>query len=77
MAIVRGHQRLRYDEVSEVMMLHATENDYYMTTDLLPGLNSKELAEWRTLRNEVRHKIAAYFKKRWDEDCLLAVDCNP
>uniref|UniRef100_A0AAV1TA94 Sulfatase N-terminal domain-containing protein n=1 Tax=Peronospora matthiolae TaxID=2874970 RepID=A0AAV1TA94_9STRA len=75
MAIVRGHQRLRYDEVSEMMMLHDTENDYYMTTDLLPGLTSEELAEWKALRNEGRH-ITAYFKKRWDEDCLLAVDCD-
>uniref|UniRef100_M4BSA1 Sulfatase N-terminal domain-containing protein n=1 Tax=Hyaloperonospora arabidopsidis (strain Emoy2) TaxID=559515 RepID=M4BSA1_HYAAE len=76
MAVVRGHQRLRYDEVSEVMMLHDTETDYYMTTDLLPGLTSEERAEWRTLRDDGRH-IAAYYKKRWDENCLLAVDCIP
>uniref|UniRef100_A0AAV1TBL1 Sulfatase N-terminal domain-containing protein n=1 Tax=Peronospora matthiolae TaxID=2874970 RepID=A0AAV1TBL1_9STRA len=75
MAIVRGHQRLRYDEVGEVMMLHDTETDYHMTTNLLPGLTSEELAEWKALRDDGRH-IATYFKKRWDEDCLLAVDCN-
>uniref|UniRef100_A0AAV1TBJ7 Sulfatase N-terminal domain-containing protein n=1 Tax=Peronospora matthiolae TaxID=2874970 RepID=A0AAV1TBJ7_9STRA len=75
MAIVRGHQRLRYDESGEMMMLHDTENDYYMTTDLLPGLTSEELDEWRTLRDDGR-RIAAYYKKRWDENCLLAVDCE-
>uniref|UniRef100_A0AAV1TCZ7 Sulfatase N-terminal domain-containing protein n=1 Tax=Peronospora matthiolae TaxID=2874970 RepID=A0AAV1TCZ7_9STRA len=76
MAVVRGHQRLRYDEVTEVMMLHDTETDYHMTTDLLPGLTPQEQAEWRNLRDDGRH-IAAYYKKRWDENCLLAVDCIP
>ena len=75
MAVVRGHQRLRYDESGEMMMLHDTENDYYMTTDLLPGLTSEELDDWRTLRDDGR-RITAYFKKRWDENCLLAVDCD-
>ena len=75
MAIVRGHQRLRYDEVGELMMLHDTETDYHMTTNLLPDLTSEELAEWKALRDDGRH-IAAYFKKRWDENCLLAVDCK-
>ncbi|CAI5714121.1 unnamed protein product [Hyaloperonospora brassicae] len=76
MAIVRGHQRLRYDEVGEVMMLHDTETDYNMTTDLLPGLTAEERAEWIAMRDDGR-RIAAYYNKRWDGDCLLAVDCNP
>ena len=76
MSIVRGHQRLRYDEVGEVMMLHDTETDYNMTTDLLPGLTAEERAEWIAMRDDGR-RIAAYYNKRWDGDCLLAVDCNP
>ncbi|CAI5731488.1 unnamed protein product [Hyaloperonospora brassicae] len=76
MAIVRGHQRLRYDEAGELLMLHDTETDYHMTTDLLPGLTAEERAEWIAMRDDGR-RIAAYYKKRWDGRCLLAVECNP
>ncbi|CAI5708081.1 unnamed protein product [Hyaloperonospora brassicae] len=76
MSIVRGHQRLRYDEVSEGMMLHDTETDYHMTTNLLPSMTIDEQLEWAALRDDGR-RIAAYYKKRWDGDCLLAVDCDP
>ncbi|KAG2783157.1 hypothetical protein JG687_00017966 [Phytophthora cactorum] len=75
MAIVRGHERLRYDAVTESMMLHDTEMDFHMTTDLLPFLKPDERAEWEALREDGR-RIAAYYKKRWDENCLLAVKCN-
>ncbi|ETP23967.1 hypothetical protein F441_02982 [Phytophthora nicotianae CJ01A1] len=75
MAIVRGQQRLRYDEVTESMMLHDTELDFHMTTDLLPFLTPEERAEWEALREDGR-SITAYYKKRWDENCLLAVQCN-
>ncbi|KAI9985125.1 hypothetical protein PInf_004434 [Phytophthora infestans] len=72
MAIVRGHERLRYDEITDSMMLHDTETDFHMTTDLLPFLKPEERAEWEALREDGR-RITAYFKKRWDENCLLAV----
>ncbi|KAF4136222.1 Sulfatase [Phytophthora infestans] len=75
MAIVRGHERLRYDEITDSMMLHDTETDFHMTTDLLPLLKPEERAEWEALREDGR-RITAYFKKRWDENCLLAVQCE-
>lgn len=75
MAVVRGHQRLRYDAVTNMMMLHNTETDYHMTTDLLPGLSTEEQAEWEKLRDDGR-RIAAYYMKRWDENCLLSVKCS-
>ncbi|KAG2829915.1 hypothetical protein PC116_g11769 [Phytophthora cactorum] len=75
MAIVRGHQRLRYDRVTDAMLLHDTERDYAMTTDLFPHLSPEKQAEWKALRDNGR-RITAYYKKRWDENCLLAVDCT-
>ncbi|KAG7386890.1 hypothetical protein PHYPSEUDO_015095 [Phytophthora pseudosyringae] len=75
MAIVRGRERLRYDSVTEAMMLHDTELDYHMTTDLLPFLTPEERAKWEAVREDGR-RIAAYYKKRWDENCLLAVKCD-
>jgi len=76
MAIVRGHQRLRYDRVTDAVLLHDTESDHSMERDLFPELSSEEQAEWQALREGGR-KVAAYYKKRWDESCLLAVDCTP
>ncbi|KAF4045647.1 hypothetical protein GN244_ATG02100 [Phytophthora infestans] len=75
MAIVRGYERLRYDLVTDSMMLHDTEVDFHMTRDLLPSLKPEERAEWEALREDGR-RIAAYYKKRWDEKCLLAVKCK-
>ncbi|KAI9998406.1 hypothetical protein PInf_002793 [Phytophthora infestans] len=74
MAIVRGHQRLRYDRVTDAMLLHDTERDHAMTTDLFPELAPDKQEEWNALRDSGR-RITAYYKKRWDENCLLAVDC--
>ncbi|KAL4117339.1 hypothetical protein PRIC2_011330 [Phytophthora ramorum] len=75
MSIVRGHQRLRYDDVSEAVMLHDIESDYHMRKDLFQGLTPEEQAEWKTLRDDGR-RITAYYKKRWDDNCLLAVKCS-
>ncbi|CEG44555.1 sulfatase-like protein [Plasmopara halstedii] len=75
MAIVRGHERLRYDLVTDAMMLHDTELDYHMSQDLLPLIKENERAEWKALREEGR-RIASYYIKRWDENCLLAVECE-
>ncbi|GMF22247.1 unnamed protein product [Phytophthora lilii] len=75
MSIVRGHQRLRYDAVTDAMMLHDTEMDYHMTTDLLPFLSPKEQDEWKAWRDYGR-RIASYYVKRWDEKCLLAIKCR-
>ncbi|KAE8996719.1 hypothetical protein PF010_g16355 [Phytophthora fragariae] len=41
MAIVRGHHRLRYDQVTASMTLHDTETDHAMNIDLLPKLPPK------------------------------------
>ncbi|ETP44678.1 hypothetical protein F442_08771 [Phytophthora nicotianae P10297] len=75
MAIVRGHQRLRYDRVTDSVLLHDTERDHAMTTDLFPELSPEKQEEWKALRDNGR-RITAYYKKRWDENCLLAVDCT-
>ncbi|OWZ10036.1 Sulfatase [Phytophthora megakarya] len=75
MAIIRGHERLRYDPFTDSMMLHDTENDFHMTTDLLPFLDPEERAQWEAFREDGRG-ITAYYKNRWDENCLLAVKCS-
>ncbi|OWZ08372.1 Sulfatase [Phytophthora megakarya] len=74
MAIVRGHQRLRYDRVTDSMLLHDTENDYAMKTDLFSELSPEKQAEWKALRDNGR-RVSAYYKQRWDENCLLDVTC--
>uniref|UniRef100_H3GGC1 Sulfatase N-terminal domain-containing protein n=1 Tax=Phytophthora ramorum TaxID=164328 RepID=H3GGC1_PHYRM len=74
MSIVRGHQRLRYDQVTASMALHDIETDHAMTTDLFPKLTAEEQAEWKKWRSDGR-RVTAYYTKRWDENCLLAVDC--
>ncbi|KAE8996727.1 hypothetical protein PF002_g5733 [Phytophthora fragariae] len=75
MAIVRGRHRLRYDRVTDSVLLHDTESDYAMTTDLFPELPAEKQAKWLAWRDSGR-RIAAYYKQRWDDKCLLAVDCN-
>ncbi|KAL7685630.1 putative sulfatase, alkaline phosphatase-like, alpha/beta/alpha [Plasmopara halstedii] len=75
MAIVRGKQRLRYDAVTDAMMLHDTDRDFFMKTDLLPRLSPEERAEWNDLREDGR-RISEYYKKRWDGKCLLTVKCD-
>ncbi|KAL3671018.1 hypothetical protein V7S43_004202 [Phytophthora oleae] len=75
MAIVRGHQRLRYDQVSDSMMLHDTESDHEMRIDLFPNLTAEAQAKWQTWRDMGR-RLATYYTKRWDENCLLAVNCT-
>ncbi|POM74803.1 Hypothetical protein PHPALM_8180 [Phytophthora palmivora] len=75
MSIVRGHQRLRYDRVTDSVLLHDTENDHAMKTDLFSELPPEKQAEWKALRDNGR-RIAAYYKQRWDENCLLAVNCT-
>ncbi|GMF34605.1 unnamed protein product [Phytophthora lilii] len=75
MSIVRGHQRLRYDRVSQAVLLHDTEADHDMSTDLFPELSPEERAKWEAWRDSGR-RIAAYYKQRWDDNCLLAVNCT-
>ncbi|EGZ09139.1 hypothetical protein PHYSODRAFT_524088 [Phytophthora sojae] len=75
MSLVRGHQRLRYDQVSDVVTLHDTETDHAMNIDLFPNLTAEAQAEWQTWRDYGR-RLAAYYTKRWDENCLLAVNCT-
>ncbi|POM65215.1 Hypothetical protein PHPALM_19105 [Phytophthora palmivora] len=75
MSIVRGHQRLRYDQVTASMMLHDTEADYAMTRDLFPGLTAEKQVEWENWRDYGR-RVTAYYTKRWDENCLLSVSCT-
>lgn len=75
MAVVRGHLRLRYDQVSDSVMLHDTESDHEMKIDLFPNLTVEEQTEWKTWRDRGR-RLATYYTKRWDGNCLLAVNCT-
>eukprot|EP00644_Phytophthora_capsici_P016531 jgi/Phyca11/536400/estExt2_fgenesh1_pg.C_PHYCAscaffold_520057 len=38
MSVVRGHERLRYDKVTDSMLLHNADTDHDMEKDLLPTL---------------------------------------
>ncbi|KAG6946902.1 hypothetical protein JG688_00015777 [Phytophthora aleatoria] len=75
MAIVRGHQRLRYNQVGDSVMLHDTTSDHAMNIDLFPSLAAEVQAEWQSWRDNGR-RLADYYTKRWDENCLLAVSCK-
>ncbi|KAI9919947.1 hypothetical protein PsorP6_015528 [Peronosclerospora sorghi] len=75
MSIVHGHLRLRYDAVTDHVMLHDTDTDFHMLHDLMPKLSRKEQEMWKAWRDDGR-RISAYFKARWDGKCLLAVECG-
>jgi len=74
MAIVRGHERLRYDRISDAVFLHNTDTDHQGTTDLFPVLSPDEQTRWMEWRDRGR-QISAYYTHRWDNKCLLAVKC--
>ncbi|KAG1707820.1 hypothetical protein DVH05_024471 [Phytophthora capsici] len=74
MSVVRGHERLRYDKVTESMLLHNPDTDHDMTEDLLPTLTEEERAEWISWRDAGR-RINSYYTKRWEGKCLLAAEC--
>ncbi|GMF31569.1 unnamed protein product [Phytophthora lilii] len=74
MSVVRGHDRLRYDRVSESVLLHNADTDHDMKTDLLPSLTDAEREEWLSWRDAGR-RINSYYTKRWVGKCLLAADC--
>ncbi|CAI5715549.1 unnamed protein product [Peronospora destructor] len=75
LSVVRGNQRLRYDNVMDTMLLHNIETDYSMLDDLFPTLSFKEQTEWGIWRKNGRY-ITEYYKKRWDGNCLLATNCT-
>lgn len=73
-SIVRGHQRLRYDRSTDSVLLHDTNTDPDMKMDLFPALPTEEKNQWRDWRDKGR-EVAAYYKKRWENKCLLAGGC--
>ncbi|CEG41703.1 sulfatase-like protein [Plasmopara halstedii] len=75
MSVVRGHERLRYDKVTDWMMLHNIDTDHDMTKDLLPDLTDKKRAEWVSWRDAGR-RINSYYTKRWEGKCLLEAECK-
>ncbi|KAL3669200.1 hypothetical protein V7S43_005583 [Phytophthora oleae] len=74
MSVVRGHERLRYDKVTDSMLLHNPDTDHDMEKDLLPTLTEEERAEWISWRDAGR-RINSYYTKRWEGKCLLAAEC--
>eukprot|EP00644_Phytophthora_capsici_P016523 jgi/Phyca11/536397/estExt2_fgenesh1_pg.C_PHYCAscaffold_520052 len=72
MSVVRGHERLRYDKVTDSMLLHNADTDHDMEKDLLPTLTEEERAEWISWRDAGR-RINAYYTKRWEVSWLLFV----
>ncbi|GMF31570.1 unnamed protein product [Phytophthora lilii] len=75
MAVVRGHQRLSFDRIASSVFLHNADSDHDMTTDLFPALAQETQQEWEVWRDHGR-RISSYYTTRWDEGCLLAVDCS-
>eukprot|EP00644_Phytophthora_capsici_P016527 jgi/Phyca11/124001/e_gw1.52.98.1 len=73
-SIVRGHHRLRYDRSTDSVLLHDTNTDPDMKMDLFPALPTEEKNQWRDWRDKGR-EVAAYYKKRWENKCLLAGGC--
>lgn len=74
MSVVRGHLRLRYDKLTDSMLLHDVDKDHDMSTDLLPELAAQERSEWMKWRDAGR-QINAYYTERWVGKCLLTADC--
>uniref|UniRef100_M4BBE8 Sulfatase N-terminal domain-containing protein n=1 Tax=Hyaloperonospora arabidopsidis (strain Emoy2) TaxID=559515 RepID=M4BBE8_HYAAE len=75
MSVVRGHERLRYDRVTDSILLHDANKDHDMQHDLLPGLSEEKRSEWIRMRDNGR-RINSYYKKRWEGNCLLAAQCE-
>ncbi|ETN13632.1 hypothetical protein PPTG_08387 [Phytophthora nicotianae INRA-310] len=74
MSVVRGHLRLRYDKVTDSMMLHDVDKDHDMKKDLLPELTADERSEWTKWRDAGR-QVNSYYTERWVGKCLLAAGC--
>ncbi|GMF46451.1 unnamed protein product [Phytophthora fragariaefolia] len=74
MSVVRGHERLRYARVTDVVMLHNADTDHDMKHDLLPSLPKEKQEEWLSWRGAGR-RINSYYTKRWQTKCFLAAEC--
>ncbi|CAI5712289.1 unnamed protein product [Peronospora effusa] len=75
MSIVNGHQRLRYDRVTDSILLHDAVRDHDMRTNLFPELTAKEQAEWLSRRDDGR-RVNDYYRERWENECLFSPDCT-
>ncbi|EGZ07623.1 hypothetical protein PHYSODRAFT_253635 [Phytophthora sojae] len=75
MSVVRGHLRLRYERMTDYVLLHNADTDHDMKNDLLPGLSEAERAEWLRWRDKGR-LINSYYTKHWETRCLLDGDCE-
>ncbi|KAF4043716.1 Sulfatase [Phytophthora infestans] len=74
MSVVRGHLRLRYERITNYVLLHDADTDHDMKHDLLPNVTTAEREEWMSLRDKGR-RISSYYRKRWRRKCLLAAEC--
>ncbi|KAE9047162.1 hypothetical protein PR003_g1198 [Phytophthora rubi] len=74
MSVVRGHLRLRYERMTDYVLLHNADTDHDMENDLLPGLSDAERSEWLSWRDKGR-LINSYYTKHWEKRCLLDEDC--
>uniref|UniRef100_K3X1U1 Sulfatase N-terminal domain-containing protein n=1 Tax=Globisporangium ultimum (strain ATCC 200006 / CBS 805.95 / DAOM BR144) TaxID=431595 RepID=K3X1U1_GLOUD len=74
MSVVRGHEWLQYDAVSNAVALHNADADHNMKYNLYSSLSKDEQARRLGLRDAGR-ELNAYYKERWDKKCLLQAGC--
>ncbi|KAK1937845.1 hypothetical protein P3T76_009582 [Phytophthora citrophthora] len=74
MSVVRGHLRLRYDRMTDYVLLHDVDTDHDMKNDLLPSLSEEERLEWLNWRDKGR-LLNVYNTRRWESQCFLEQEC--
>ncbi|KAG2773807.1 hypothetical protein PC129_g1090 [Phytophthora cactorum] len=74
MSVVRGHLRLRYDKLTDSMLLHDADKDHDMKKDLIPELTADKRSEWIKWRDAGR-QVNSYYTRHWEGKCLLTADC--
>ncbi|KAF1780502.1 Alkaline-phosphatase-like, core domain [Phytophthora cactorum] len=73
MSVVRGHLRLRYDKLTDSMLLHDADKDHDMKKDLVPELTADERSEWIKWRDAGR-QVNSYYTRHWEASvCLLQI----
>ncbi|DBA00570.1 TPA: hypothetical protein N0F65_007699 [Lagenidium giganteum] len=75
MAAIQGHTRIEFfPEMSDAMRVYNTEFDYFQQHDVLTALTPHRIQEITRICDTGR-LLSAYFKHRWDQQCILAPTC--